>query len=77
MFYFLWANFQSKSSSQTGILSNNGCHLRTFDPEKDQHPVSYLVNNLKDGLYAPMMQWMNDMGANFGDPSAFQTVTRL
>lgn len=31
---------------------------------KDQHPVTWLLKNLKTDLYAPLCQWMSDAMEN-------------
>lgn len=38
----------------------NTC-TRTFDPMKDQHPVSWLVKNLKNNLYPVLFEWVNEV----------------
>ena len=32
--------------------------LRTFDPVKNQHPVSWLLENVKIDIYQPLHDWL-------------------
>ena len=34
---------------------------RSFEPAKDQHPVSWLLESLTPEVYAPMSQWLSDL----------------
>ena len=44
---------------------------RNFDPLKDEHPVSWLMQNLKPELYEPVTQWLDEvMGCETRRPEA-------
>ena len=34
---------------------------RSFDPLKDQHPVSWLIETLKPELYEPLAEWVDEV----------------
>ena len=56
------------------IVQLNSC-LRTFKPEKDQHPVQFLLSELNPGIYEPLMTWLNENGGAFQNPSRFAIVS--
>lgn len=56
------------------IFQLNSC-LRTFKPEKDQHPVQFLLSELNPGIYEPLMTWLNENGGAFQNPSRFAIVS--
>lgn len=34
---------------------------RTFDPSQDEHPVRWVLENLKEAIYQPWHQWLCEM----------------
>jgi hypothetical protein len=46
--------------------------LRSFDVEKDEHPVRFILENLKDGIYNSLYDWLENEVA--GEDEALKTV---
>lgn len=34
---------------------------RNFDPMRDQHPVTWVLEKLQPGVYEPLMQWLQSV----------------
>ena len=36
--------------------------------DKDEHPVTYLLDHVTDGLYVPILEWLGQQGVAMKDP---------
>lgn len=62
----------------------NHVYLRSFDLDKDEHPVKYVVSRMTDSMYTALQDWLErDMGVSFktrledGDSEAWLPITGL
>lgn len=57
-----------------GASLKKEAQLRSFDPLKDEHPVTWLLSNAKPELFAPLHDWLcHVLGSTLPHPSDLRT----